>query len=360
MKVIIDILTPKQCFFFSKLSKRLEEDGHQVFRTTRKYREVVQLLKLKEVDAKIIGRHGGGTLIGKLRAHARRVFEMASLIEDLKPDVAVSLSSPEMARVSYGLGVPHVCVNDSPHAEAVARLTIPLSKRLLTPAVIPKKVWMKYGISTERIIQYDALDPWVWLKDFKPDKLVLKELNLDENKPTITFRTEESFAAYLLGKTPKKMSIIPIVDRIIKERSDIQVVILPRYKVQISTLKRRFKNKVILCRSVIDGPSLLHYTSIFVGAGGTMTTEAALLGVPTFSCYPDKSFLIEEYLIKKNLIIKETVPEKVTKRIINTLDNLGYERKKQKERAWRLVKKFEDPVEVILNEVKKVAAYSNT
>jgi len=355
LKAIIDILTPKQCMFLSKLSNSLEGEDRQVFRTTREYREVIQLLKLKGVDAITIGEHGGGTLNGKLEAYASRVLELSTFFEEIKPDIAISFSSPEMARVAFGLGIPHICINDSPHAEAVARLTVPLSRVLFTPKIIPKKNWAKFGISPENIIQYNALDPWAWLKDFKPDKGVLEQLGLDESRPIITFRTEESFAAYLLGHASEKPSIIPIVERVLKEPGDPQIVIIPRYKEQKAAIKEKLKRKAIVCESVIDGPSLLSYTTIFIGAGGTMSVEAALLGVPTFSHYPGEPFLIEKYLIRKGLIIREESPQETAEKIIKMLRGIDHITERQNERARRLVEKFEDPIKVITDNVIRLS-----
>jgi len=355
VKVFLDILTPKQCMLFSRLSERLEKEGHHVLKTTREYREVVQLLRLKGIDAKVVGRHGGGTLAGKLRASTERTIKLARLIEEWKPNVAVSFSSPEAARVAYGLGVPHVCVNDSPHAEAVARLTVPLSKRLLTPKVIPKKAWVKFGISADRIVQFNALDAWAWLRSFKPDEGVLKQLGLDRSKPILTFRTEETFAAYLLGKTSEKSLIIPIAERLLKASLDFQMVVIPRYEKQVLALREVLGENAVICDSVIDGPSLLSFTSIFVGAGGTMTIEAALLGVPVFSCYPDEPFLIERYLINKGLVVRVTNPEEAAKNVVKTFYNLEFVKAKQKERAQKLTKDFEDPIEVAVSTVKDVA-----
>jgi predicted glycosyltransferase len=355
MKIVIDILTPKQCMFFCKLSERLEGRGHKVLRTTRKYREVNQLLTMKGIDAKGVGDHGGGSLAGKLKASAKRILELSSVIEDFKPDAAVSFSSPEMARVAYGLKVPHICVNDSPHAEAVARLTVPLSTKLLTPMIIPKKAWTKYGISSNRITKYNALDPWVWLKDFEPNPKTLKHLGLDESKPIVTFRTEESFASYLLGKSPAETTIMTLIEQTLKKKADIQVVAVPRYEEQNKSLLEVFKDRITVCESAVDGPSLLCYTSVFVGGGGTMTTESALLGVPTFSCYPGEPFMVLKYLVKNKLVSLEKDPVKLLKMIWSTLDDLEGVKKTQVERVRRLVEDFEDPVEVITKEVERLS-----
>jgi predicted glycosyltransferase len=349
----MDILTPKQSMFFARLSENLEKRGHQIFRTTRKYREVLQTLKLKGINALVVGEHGGKTLIDKLKASAQRTLKLISIFEEIKPDVSVSFSSPEMARVSYGLKVPHLCINDSPHAEAVAKLTIPLSERLFTPKIIPKKAWTKYGISRKNIVQYNALDPWVWLKDFKPNPGILKELGLDESKPILTFRTEETFAAYLLGIVEKETLLIPLIRRILKMGENFQIVVLPRYDEQIDALREAFKDKIVICDSVVDGSSLLYYSSVFVGAGGTMTAEAALLGIPTFSCYPGENLIIEQYLIRKKLITRETDPERMVKRILEILGGVSYVKERNQRVVQRLVKNFEDPIDTIIREIEE-------
>jgi len=354
LKVFIDILTPKQCMLFSKLSQKLEKEGHVVLKTTREYREVVQLIRLKEIDAKIVGRHGGETVMGKLTASMERILKLASLIQEWKPDVAVSFSSPEAARVAFGLGIPHVCISDSPHAEAVMRLTVPFSERLLAPRMIPKRVWVKFGISADRIVQYNALDAWAWLKDFKPDEKILDQLALDKSKPILTFRAEETFAAYLLGKASEKPSIVPIIEKLLETRQDFQIVVVPRYEKQMAMLQKILGEKAIVCKSVIDGPSLLSFTSIFVGAGGTMTIESALLGVPTFSCYPAEPYLIEKYLINKGLVVRETNPKKAAEKVLKVFGNLEIARERQRKKAERLTRSFEDPVDVIASTIPDV------
>jgi len=354
MKIFIDILTPKQCMFFSKLLEHLRKDGHQVFEVTREYKEVIQLLNMKGIKAKVVGKHGGETLPGKLKASVERTLELASIMAELRPDMAVSFSSPETSRVAFGLKIPNVCVNDSPHAEAVARLTIPLTTLLLTPKVIPKTVWTKFGIPQERIIQYNALDAWAWLKGFKPDEKVLSHLRLEKSRPIVAFRTEESFASYLLGKTSKTSVLLPLIKSLLKSDADFQAVVMPRYEPQTALLKEKLGKRVKVCETTIDGPSLLSFASVVIGAGGTMTTEAALLGVPTFSCYPDKSFLVEKYLIKKGLIVRETSLERMRAKVLNTLKNIESVRKAQAAKARRLTSSFEDPIDVIAKATAKL------
>jgi len=352
MKVFIDILTPKQCMLFAKLSNRLRKDGYQVSEATREYREVNQLLQIKGMTAQVVGKHGGANLQDKLEASAQRTLELASLIAELRPDVAVSFASPETSRVAFGLKIPHICLNDSPHSEAVSRLTTPLATLLLTPRFIPKTAWTKFGIQADRIIQYNAMDPWAWLKDFEPDKTILKQLGLVTSRPIVVFRAEESSASYLLGKRTRTSVWMPLLDSLLKSKRDLQAVVIPRYDAQIAQLAKKFENRAVICKSTIDAPSLLAYTSVFVGAGGTMTAEAALLGIPTFSCYPNSPFLIEKHLMKRRLVIRETNWQKLETKVLRTLRNVESVRRTQSTRAAKLTSSFEDPIEVIMKAIR--------
>ena len=86
-----------------------------------------------------------------------------------------------------------------------------------------------------------------------------------------------------------------------------------------------------------------------------MTAEAALLGVPTFSCYPDKPYLVEKYLIEKELVIREANCARVRKKVLRTLRNIDRAKQLQKVKARKLTSSFEDPVEVIVKAIGKVA-----
>lgn len=359
MKIFIDILTPKQCLLFAKLSGRLRKNGHEVIEATRAYREVTELLRLKGIEARVVGKHGGETLPSKLTASIERTLKLASIIADLQPDVVVSFSSPETARVAFGLGILHVCLNDSPHAEAVARLTVPLATLLLTPKAIPKTAWTKYGISQEKIIQYRALDPWAWLKDLKPDQTILTQCGLEKNRPIVVFRTEESFASYLLGKTAKTPLLLPLIEDLLDTGLDFQAVVLPRYESQTQVLKEKLGKRAKICESTIDAPSLLYFASVFVGAGGTMTTEAALMGIPTISCYPDKPFIVERYLISKGLVARETNMKRIKEKITHTLQTIEIAKRTQRAKAEKLTKTFEDPINVIAKAVESIGKRQN-
>jgi predicted glycosyltransferase len=354
MLIWLDILTPKQVHFLGELGQRLEERGHSVFRTIRDYKEVNELVRLKNMTTLSVGKHGGASLDGKLVASANRIQRLAKIIGRLKPDLSIAFASPEAARTAFGLGIPHYTVNDSPHSTSVARLTVPLSTKLFSPSIISKETWKNLGAELDSIIQYDALDPVAWLKTFIPNSSVLGELSLETAQPIVVVRVEEAFASYLLGHVSERESItIPIIREIREYDPAIQIVVLPRYREQIQTLKAVFQDQVRIPQQIIDGPNLLFFASVFIGAGGTMTAEAALLGTPTISCFPRDPTMVDDYLIKKKLINRLKSPKDVFRKVTQILDDSDEIRRKQRELARKLLSQMEDPIDVIITEVER-------
>ena len=296
MKIWFDVLTPKQVNFFKPVVDELKNRKHNVLCTSRKYREVEELAKIKGLELRIVGEYGGESLHGKLKASAERVLQLTDAITQFNPDTLVSLSSPEASRVAFGLAIPHLGFNDSPHAEAVCRLSVPFMSKLMCPWIIPVQDFTNYGISKNNIQRYKALDPAIWLKGFKQ---IYKhaDFGLDPAKKTITFRLEESKAAYYSNKDSIS---IKLLKSLAKNFGDCNLVLLGRYPDQIESLQRDYGNKAVVIGSVVDGTSLLMLTDVFVGSGGTMNCEAALLGVPNIS-YAMNKIYVTQFLIRKGL-----------------------------------------------------------
>ncbi|MHA1626685.1 MAG: DUF354 domain-containing protein [Candidatus Asgardarchaeia archaeon] len=349
-KIWIDLLTPKQAIFFRRLIEELEGEGLEVIKTARDYRELNGVLSLHGIKALIFGRHGGKSLYNKLVESSKRVLQLANFISKEMPDATVSFSSPEAARVSFGLGIPHVCVSDSPHSIAVSKLTIPLSRKLITSKFIPLKEWLKFGIRKEDVVRYKAIDQYAWIKDFKPDPRVLGRLGLDTDEKIVVIREIESFASYVNSEELKSLEIAKeIVNRI----GDVKVIIIPRYEEQIVKMKRllkvlRGKNIIILDR-VEDTTSLIYFSKLFIGRGGTMNGEAALLGIPNVSNFP-KDLYVLKYLervgLTKRLMRTEEIVDYAT--VVLSEDDI---RKSMKKRAKRVMRGMEDPLKVIRREV---------
>lgn len=357
VRIWFDILTPKQIMFFKPAIDILRKQNNDVLCTSRNYREANELSKIKGLDLLFVGSHGGADLYNKLYNSTDRIMELSKIIHDFSPDLVISFSSPEASRVSFGLGINHLGFNDSPHAEAVARLSLPLLTKLFSPSIIPLSSWIKYGISSKQIIRYNGLDPVAWLIRHDESNLnkinndsektgILENLNIDPAKKTILIRLEESKASYI---TNKKLITQPLalVDCIVKHFNEKNnIVILCRYVDQINEISGRFKNKAIVLTDVVDGLELLKSVDVFIGAGGTMTAESALLGKPTISIAP-VHFYVDDYLKRTGLIKRAFTMSRLVS-LVNMFLNDDNNCMLLKEKARGILQTMEDPIDKLV------------
>jgi len=284
-----------------------------------------------------VGKYGGGNNSTKLNSHIDRMKKLFPLITKFSPDLTISFCSPEAARISFGLGIKHVAFCDSPHAEAVMRLTLPLIQKLLIPWIIPKKEFIKYGIEPKNIFPYKAIDAAITIKRKSPKQNLGFKAS---NKKKILIRMEEEQASY----SSTSMKIVPIIKKIIEEFNDDNIVILARYPEQIKKLEKLFGKKAKILKMSFDGKFLLENIDVFIGSGGTMTAESALLGVPTIS-YNAVPNIVENFLVKNNIVNRETNPKKIVGIVKEYLESSDVEIKK---RAKKILNRMEDPVEKLL------------
>ena len=342
MKIWFDVLTPKQLVFFEPMIKRMKK-SHTILCTSRDYNQVTQLAKIRNLKLIIVGKHGGFKRHSKLNASLHRTKLLSIRIKEFSPDITISFCSPEAARVSYGLNIDHICFSDSPHANAVMRLVIPLVQKLLIPWIIPKKEFVKFGINIKNIIQYRAIDAAIIAKRKIPKNG--KKLARGSKRKMILVRVEEEYASY----PSKKRPAIPIIKEIIKNFCNEEIVVMARYTSQVRYLEQTFGKKIRVL-NVVDSKILLENTHIFVGSGGTMTAESALLGIPTIS-YNAIPNIIEAYLVRKKLVIRETNPKRIVISIRKILASSNLEIKKK---SKKILDSMEDPYPVLVKTMKSV------
>ncbi len=345
-KVWIDVLTPKQVLFFKPVVELLKKNGCKVLATSRQYREVEPLARMHGFDLEFIGERGGKERSQQLRASLERQQGLLPLVESFGPDVSVSVASADCARISFGLGVRHVAVNDSPHSVVAGKLSLPLSFHLFTPWIIPYSAWAGFGLRKKNITRYRALDPAAWLK--RPTERRL-DLHIDQGRKTILVRVEESYAPYMIGSRQDWTD--GVLKRIAEDFKDCNLIALCRYEDQLKLIKERYGGSYIVPEEVLDGTALLKATDVFVGMGGTMNAEAALLGVPTISAFQGDLYT-ERYLASKGLLSRaRNAPtiSKLVKRYLRKSYHAAFS-----ERARRILDSMEDPAQRVADFLKRV------
>ncbi len=345
-----DTVTSKEALLFDAIANELEKEGHEVLFTCRDYDYVVSLFDLLQRDVEVLGKHGGGTLYGKLMAGNERIRLLANHINELetKPDYHISFACPESTRVAFGLAIPVISINDSPHAKAVAKLTVPYAKHLVYSSCIKKEKWFSQGALENQLQPYDGIDEVAWLKDYQPDETVLESLGISKKDRFFVARPEESSAAYMLdqgiaGKTNLDLifdELFPLYDGI--------AVVFPRYKTQEEMMLKKYKDNIIIPPRAVDTLSLYFYSDLCITGGATMSREAAAIGTPSISYYPYPLDVLE-YIssIGIPLYNEYKLEDAIAKSI--ELINSSRDKTSIQEKTNKIINSLESPVDKIMS-----------
>lgn len=342
MKIWIDVICPPDVFLFKDIWKFLSKEGHEIIITGRTYQETPSLLQCVKMPHIIVGSHGGNTLGEKLLMRLERTLELAKMFKENPPDVVLSRHSAPASQVGFGLGKPVVYLIDDIHAKAQSKLGLPFSDRIIAPSVTDMEELISCGADPNGIRLFDGIFEYAYLKNFTPSSKVLEDLGLESEDAIVVVRTEPQ-SSYMLSNSV----LFPTINKLIN-LGDIKIVVLPRYPNQRSVIEKKFGNKVIVPKGAIDAPSLLAYSNLLIGAGGTMNREAALLGTPVINCYSGPIPVSDDFIIKKGLAFKLFDPDEIVKKSIELLEDKKYFEDLSKE----VKRTMEDPTDLIISSIK--------
>ena len=118
-----------------------------------------------------------------------------------------------------------------------------------------------------------------------------------------------------------------------------RIKILKRFAHFLKSLKKKLGKRIVVLDKVVDSGEILSLCDVFIGSGGTMTSEAVLRGVPTLS-YNGVPNHDEKYLVRLGMLPRaENLSKiiKVTHRLLNS------DRKKLELKAKKFLDSMENP-----------------
>jgi predicted glycosyltransferase len=335
--VWLDAVTPKDSLLIYSLLPSLQEKGCRILVTAKKQTQTTEILDLLNVDYICVGEYGE-TLKDKLMAEQKRTLQFVDLFDKVDlPKVLWTHGDVSAIRTAFGLQIPIIYANDTPHAIHVAKLVCPLVNWLIAPTAFGKS-WSKFGISRSKIALYDGVEEAAWLRDqsFEKPKFLEKLAN---KQPVVLFRNVEYKASYC-----KNVKVDTL--RLLKELSKIATIIyLPRYKGEEEKLAN-LSNIWIPPKTVLAA-QLIPYIDLTVGSGGTICRETALMGIPTINFHFWDA--IAKYIYGKNFPVQLI---RNTNRIIKTARKILEKPEKHKKNTQKMLRKIESPVRIYTQYVK--------
>ena len=297
MKSWIDLTNSPHVNLFEYLIKYLQKK-HEVILTCRPLANTIELLNLFKFPYHIIGKHYGRNVLKKLCGFSLRVAQLHQFLRNKKVDVAISHSSFYSPLVAKLIGARCIYLNDNEHA-AGNRLAFIFADSILVPEFVDKKKILAQWARSDKILKYPGLKEGIYLWNYYnriPNRIKSPKSRCDK---TIYIRPEPLEAQYYKGQ--KNF----MDDLLVGLQHHVQIVLLPRTKDQeVYYSQNKFK-QICISEKTIHLSQIFDTCDLFVGAGGTMTREAAVLGIPTISIYQDELLDVDKYLINEGLMIHD-------------------------------------------------------
>lgn len=293
MKVWIDMSNSPHPLLFSPLARSLEERGVEVLITFRDHAQTRELTLQRWPEATRIGEPSRAGALGKLETMTGRVRAGRRWARAAKPDVALSHNSYAQILAARLAGVPVVTAMDYEH-QPVNHFAFRAAQTILLPEAIPPAVVRRQGARGAKVVRYPGLKEELYLADFRPRENVLAELGIERSPGTavVVARAAAAGAAY----HPRENPLFVRALQALAGQAHVRCVVLARHEHQRAEIESLRLPNTLIPRAAVDARSLLCVADLFVGAGGTMSREAALLGVPSLSMFAGKPAAVDAWL----------------------------------------------------------------
>lgn len=293
MKIWFDLTNSPHVHFFREMINELRAEGHELIITARDQANTIDLLNLYGIEYTIVGKSYGKKLIHKILGNICRVFLLVKLLNKQNVDVAISQSSFTSPIAGFFLKVPTIYTNDNEHALG-NKVAFIFASKILVPEFIPLQKVEGPFVSRKKILQYPGVKEGIYLWR---DHLYVRKSNLSHHKLKVYYRPEPYSAQYYNGR------VNGFDELLVRLKESFNIVILPRDKFQIEHFSQSQFVGMEICCKPLAFDEIVSDCDLFIGAGGTMTREMAVCGIPTISVYQGELLDVDRFLIDNNLML---------------------------------------------------------
>ena len=334
MKIWFDLSNSPHINLFARMIRDLEAEGHEVIITCRPLANTIDLLDLHGLRYEVVGVHYGGNFKMKLLGFPVRVWQLCQYLKRKRIDVAISQSSFHSPVVARLLGVRSIYMNDNEHAMGNIPAFV-CASRIMVPEFLSDDKLRKQWASAHKVVHYPGVKEGIYLWELDEQLSRKRRPAASKERATIYIRPEPWTAQYYKGSR----NFLDELILGIKDRT--RVIVLPRGKAQGVHYREQQFSGVEVVDTALDIAQIAPDCDLFVGAGGTMTREMAVLGIPTISVYQDELLDVDRYLLQVDAFVH--APTLTAAQLLSILQ--GAERKpanrlllEKGRRAYELIK----------------------
>ncbi len=265
--ILIDIGHPAHVHLFRNAARDWTAAGHKILFTALDREIILYLLDQYELSYRVTYKRRKGMLARVVELVLRTLFTYR-IARDFGADLFVSFGSPTVGFPAKLMGKPYIALTDTEHATEQHALFKPFATVIATPDIFTLDMGAKQ-------VRYAGFHELMYLHpdEFTPDPSQLDSLGLKPDDRFFVVRFVSWEASHDIGEhgftADDKRQLL-------RELSSYGRVLL---SVESGTIEDEFRPLVTTFLPE-KAHHLLAFASLYIGEGGTMLTEAALLGTP--------------------------------------------------------------------------------
>ena len=288
--VWIDLDNSPHVLFFAPIIERLKAEDVEVLITVRSYAQVVDLANMFGLSYHTIGTHYGGSKLMKVAGLIIRSIKLFPLVLKHRPQLAISHGSRSQLLLAWLLRIPSILAMDYEFTQAFVKPSLILAPEALKNAGLEKRF--------KSVDYYPGIKENVYIQNPPKGDGILQSLNLDDKRLIVSVRPPATTAHYFVEKSRK---LFEKTMSYLATQPNVQVVILPRTKVQGNDIRKEFEDYftqglMTIPEQTVHALDLIWVSDLIISGGGTMNREAAVLGVPVYSIYAGKLGAVDAFL----------------------------------------------------------------
>ncbi|HSS99693.1 MAG TPA: DUF354 domain-containing protein, partial [Terriglobales bacterium] len=265
--ILIDVAHPAHVHLFRNAARRWEAQGHNVLFTALDREIILYLLNFYKLPYRVVYKRRPGKL-ALIVELLTRSFPVLSAARGHKADLFVSGGNPTVGFPAWLMRKPYLALTDTEHSVMQRALYKPFASLIATPTVFNRDLGPKQ-------VRYAGFHELAYLHpdEFMPDAHELHFLDLKPDEPFFVVRFVSWGASHDIGEhgfsADDKRELL-------RELSKHGRVLL---SVESGDIDAEFR-PLVTTFPPEKAHHLLAFAMLYIGEGGTMLTEAALLGTP--------------------------------------------------------------------------------
>ena len=290
MKIWIDILNPSQVHFFKNILPELKNNKLQL--TSANFLETTQLLQNFKIKNNIIGDHPPKKGLYKNIKMLERLLKLSFRVKYF--DISLSFQNIYVPMITNIRKKKNITLLDNTLPFYFFRDYKRIFKKIINfnyiiiPDAIPFEHIKNFITNSTKIYRFKGYKENISVSNYVPNENFLKQIPFNEY---VVVRPEALFAAYVMNK----QTIVPKLVASLSEEG-YNVIYLPRSYEDLKYVK---EIKVYIPKKPLNGLDLCWFSQAVLTGSGTFAREAACLGVPAVSFFPEKLLSVDKQLINE-------------------------------------------------------------